>query len=138
LANRYTIRQEYGLVVTTFSGTVTREDFVALYRALYADPEYVPGLDEVADVMRVTMFDVHTAELQAARDLMVARYRQHPGASCRTAILASADVSFGIGRMYQALADETPEHVQVFRDPEQAARWLRPDVPGLLALLAAD
>ena len=40
------------------------------------------------------------------------------------AIVASADVVFGVGRMYQALVERYFERVMVFRDAAEAEVWL--------------
>lgn len=138
MAHHYAFHPEYNLVLTTFSGDVTREDFVALYRALYGDPDYVPGMDELADLTRATRFGPRGAELWEVLDLMSSRYRSAPDVTSRTAIIAPADVHYGIGRMYEAIASETPEEVSVFRDAGEAVRWLRPDTPALLSLLSDD
>lgn len=133
--HRYAFHPEYGLALATFSGVVTAEEFVSLYRALYADPGYAPGMDEIADLGRVTKFGVYGAQLREVREIVSRRYRTAPGATFRTAIVASADASYGIGRMYEAIASETPEEVAVFRDPVEAVKWLRPETPEVLSLL---
>lgn len=107
------------------------EEFVSFYRALYADPGYAPGMDEIADLERVSRFGVHGAELREVREIVSRRYRTVPGATFRTAIIASADANYGSA----GCASETPEDIAVFRDPVEAVQWLRLETPEILSLL---
>ena len=43
----------------------------------------------------------------------------------KIAIYAPGDLAFGIARMYDALAHQSPEEVRAFRDVRAAIRWLR-------------
>ncbi len=42
----------------------------------------------------------------------------------RTAVVATSDLSFGLSRMYRTLSDLTSETVTVFRDADEAMKWL--------------
>ncbi len=43
----------------------------------------------------------------------------------KIACLVSSDLGYGLGRMYEALSDNLPQQVRVFRDPVQAENWLK-------------
>ncbi len=42
----------------------------------------------------------------------------------RTAVYSAEDLPFGLARLYEAYTFESPETVLVFRDREEALRWL--------------
>lgn len=42
----------------------------------------------------------------------------------RTALLVARDVDFGVGRMYEALADGLPRKCRVFKSERDAVAWL--------------
>lgn len=136
MAEHYTFHPEHNLVFTTFTGAVTRETFVSLYRDLYADPAYVLGMDELVDLSAVTKFQVSRSALDEVRTIVGARYSGVTDMTIRTAILAPTDHAFGIGRMYEAISSDTEEDVHVFRSRKEALDWLRPEAPPeLLSLL---
>lgn len=115
------------MVVTSFVDSVSDEEFLSLYRRLYADPGYVVGIDELVDLSSVTKFDVAAASLYRLNDIVQARYADSPGVTTKTAITSPIDHAYGIGRMYEAISSESEEEVRVFRSLEEGLRWLRPD-----------
>lgn len=124
------------MVVTSFVDSVSDEEFLSLYCRLYADPDYVVGMDELVDLRFVTKFDVASASLYRVNDIVQARYADSPGVITKTAITAPIDHAYGIGRMYEAISSESAEEVQVFRSREEGLRWLRPDPsPELLSTI---
>lgn len=139
LLHHYLFYPEHNLVVTTFVGSVAKDDFLSLYRDLYSDPAYILGMDELVDLRPVTKFEVGRAALDEVRQIVEARYSASPDTIIHTAIVAPTDHHFGIGRMYEALSSDTEEEVYVFRNLQKALEWLRPDAePELASLLDRD
>lgn len=128
----YTIYADLRLVITRFTGRVTDAEFVELYAALMADDDYGLGTNELADLRDVDALDVSAAALRRVEEITEDRYAGSD-ASFRTAILASRDHPYGIGRMYEVFAEDGPEHVRVCRDPGTALSWLGLD-PGEIDL----
>ena len=126
MRNEYTFKDGNDLVVATFHDTVTDDEFLALYRQLYADPRYRLGMDEVADLRDVTLFDVSVDALHTVESIVRRRYGESD-ATFRTAIIAPADLSFGMGRTYEALISGGPENVFVSRTADKAIAWLGVD-----------
>ena len=58
--------------------------------------------------------------------LLVAQERQlfNRLGSVRKAIVALSPVAYGMARMYQTMMDGSPVEVEVFRDLQEARRWL--------------
>ena len=118
------IHRDLGLVITYFTGRVSDEEFVDLYRRMLNDEEYVPGTDELADLRDVESLNLSALALRRVEELTEERYAG-TDASFRTAIVAPRDQAYGIGRMYEVFAEEGPENVRVCRDMEDALEWLQ-------------
>jgi hypothetical protein len=118
----YKIDEDRGLVLTTATGTLTDADILSLKALLAADPRWRPGMRELSDVRGVERLDVTTAGVRqmaawdAAADPAIGQYR--------LAIVASRDHVFGMARMYEMLTDQSVPGVSVFRDIDEAIRWL--------------
>jgi hypothetical protein len=120
---RHTIHADLGVVVTRFTGRVSDAEFIDAYRRILADDAYSPGTHELADLRAIEKLDVSAEALRKVEQMTEARYAD-TGAAFRTAIVAPRDQAYGIGRMYEAFAQEGPENVSVFRDLDEARAWL--------------
>lgn len=122
----YVIHPDLRLVITRFTGRVTDAAFVELYTSLMGDDDYRLGTNELADLRGVEALDLSAAALRRVEEITADRYAGSDE-SFRTAILASRDHPYGIGRMYEVFAEDGPEHVRVCRDPQSALEWLDVD-----------
>ena len=123
MSARYEIRPESGLLLTTFSGVVTGREFIALYRSIFDDPAWRAGIDEFADLRDVTRLDVDRRALDEVHTLTRRAYRD-ADVGFRTAVIAPSDLSFGVARIYEAVAEDGPENVSVFRSADEGRAWL--------------
>ncbi len=120
----YRIDHERRLVDTTVVGVLTSPEIFAYQREVWSRPE-VAGYDELVDMGDATLdeFVSHElvswlAELSASMDT--------PSPS-RFAIVASEDLHFGLGRMYERMREMKPgstKAVGVFRTRPEALEWL--------------
>ncbi len=118
----YRIDEEKGLVLTTATGALTDSDILQLKASLLADPRWKPGMRELSDVRAIDRLEVTT-------DGVTQMMLQDTGAaaalaSYRLAIVVSHQVVYGMARMYQMLTEHNVPNVRVFRDIEEAKRWL--------------
>jgi len=122
---RYQIDHQRRLVWATAHGVLTDDDLFAYQRSVWSRPD-VQGYDElvdmgeVTDIPRPTPSNIHAlADLSAEMD--------PPSSLSRFAIVASDDLAYGLGRMYQthrALNPRSGKEVRVFRTVEKALEWL--------------
>jgi hypothetical protein len=118
MAWSYRIDPARRVVFSVFEGTVTDEELPAYAAALRADPDFEPSFSQLADTRGVVRLDVSGA----AVGLLVG---VNPyGAGSRTAVVVSSDLAFGMARMYQIRRSSAPDEVEVFRDVNEARRWL--------------
>lgn len=123
---RYHIDAERGLVVACGSGRIADDDLLDYARRLLADPERTRAKHELVDLRSASVeSDVTTAGVRQIAEFW--SDRKHMMAGGRLAIIAGSDVGYGLSRMYQILRSDGPDSIQVFRELDEALRWLGVD-----------
>jgi len=107
-----------GRIFSTLHGEVNGQDLVQLQQDLLADANFAPTLSHLSDCTGITRFDVSS---QTIRLLALPTLFAH---GSRMAIVAKLEIVFGMARMFQMLREGIAEEVRVFRDLDQAQRWL--------------
>lgn len=106
--------------VVTASGKVTYEETTRILEDILADPRLDKDITVLVDARDVTGVPT-TQELRAlARELRPL----HAAGVPAMAITTSSTFVYGIARMFSVLAEHSGLHVQVFRDLDEARRWL--------------
>lgn len=106
------------MVFVTMQGVVTGQDFLLHLRRLRDDPDFDPSFSQLYDLRNAIDIPISSDEMTA-----IATYRVFDKET-RSAVVAEADFSFGMSRMYQALSGADPKKLKVFRDMANARRWL--------------
>ena len=119
----FTIFEERGFFLSTWSGAITDSVLLSSYKQLFEDEKYKPGFHEIAD-LRKARFDNLTSEGFRNLSKMVDSYLAGKCESFKTAMIVSHDFPYGMSRMYEVFSSNTPETVQVFRDPNKAIEWI--------------
>ena len=108
------------------AGELTRDEVLAVIEQVYCDPDYREPWRSIWDMTGATPV-LNVEELRK----VVAYVRAHrPADKGKVAIVATEDLAFGLGRMYELLASGQEVETRVFRDPELARHWLLEDEPG--------
>ena len=129
---RYTIFPDERLSVTVYSGELAPGDIVECARRVYADPRFETGFRELIVDADADYGALDGHEVRWLQGLVSENARQR-GARFRTAFAAAHDLPFGFGRMYEAIAEGSPETMAVFRSVDEALEWLGVD-PGAIEL----
>jgi hypothetical protein len=111
-----------GIVYLVAIGTTTQEDWIETRSQIVADPQYCPGMSALIDGRR------HESLLSIEFITNIAhgpRVRAGPADTPRWAIVVSREVAYGLGRMFSTLAESTNTEVRVFREFDEAERWLK-------------
>lgn len=121
----YEIDHERRLVRVTASGVITPDVLFGYQKAVWSDSA-VAGFDELVD-----MSDVERVEAPSPSNVSaLAGYAAKMDGDTKPtkfAIVATDDLLFGLGRMYQAYREMKPEsskEVAVFRTLPDALAWL--------------
>jgi hypothetical protein len=111
------------VVICTHTGMTSDADFIQTYTSLFNDPEYETGMSKLIDLRKADSVGRSGKALTIIGDLLTKQY-EDSSVTTRIAIVAPADLSFGLGRMYGMLTDDAPQNVSVFRSVEKAVEWL--------------
>ena len=121
----YSIDKILRIVSLNYTGDPDFDEWANTMRAVFRDPNFEPGFSFILDRRLVT-----NAPETDYIEKIVAFSKAHPIelGKCRTAVIVTGPASYGMGRMSQALLDDT-ENTQIFTDIEEAKRWLSPQGP---------
>jgi hypothetical protein len=113
----YVIDTARGLVISTFSGTLTDADLMGQLQAVHADALFRPEYDQLVDATAVSGATVSSATIR-----MLAQGGRFDCGS-RRALVATLDVMYGLWRMYAALNSGRCK-LAAFRNRREADDWL--------------
>lgn len=117
----YEIESEAGILRTRCRGQVTFEEAIGHFRALEGDDSLPRPVDALLDLTETQSLP-ETNQIRSVA-VEVDRVRSHVqwGAS---AIVASGDALYGMTRMFHAFVERFFAASNVFRNIEEAERWL--------------
>src|SRR5262245_22008286 len=111
------------LILSTVRESLTDSDLHTYITDLWQDVS-VATFDEIVVIEPGTQLLVTSGGFQAA--VAVLHQPNPERLPYRTAIVAPADVSYGLARMYEAYQEPTAGELRVFRSLDDALAWLRP------------
>jgi hypothetical protein len=123
MAVSYTIDSKRRLILSSASGEITGAELLGHQDRLMHDPDFDPNFRQLADFTGTTRVSVSSEDVRtlAARNIFA------PG-SRRCVIAPTAEI-FGLARMFQTFRELSggKEELQIFKDREEAMRWLFSD-----------
>ncbi len=114
----YTIHAKGSLILERGSGILSDADVTHHFQTLAKDDRIDPSPHVLSDLRGVEHIDLTEHGFRKAlrdQDRIVAD---------KTAIVAPVDLTFGLSRIYETLATELGNEVQVFRNWSDALHWL--------------
>jgi hypothetical protein len=106
------------LVRTHEWGVLTDDDLRDLYEQIRTDPAFDPSFRQLCDLRGVTQI---TTSVETLRSLA----QNHVFMSgSRRAFVVGRAVDFGLARLFQTYSEAEGQAVEVFRDMNDAERWL--------------
>ncbi len=109
------------LIVATVFGEISDTDIVEALNASVSDPDFEPGFNVLSDHTRITR-PITTEQVKLMVDHMESLSNHLAGA--RWAIVTKSPASYGMMRMLSVFAKRVPLELQVFRDADEANKWL--------------
>jgi hypothetical protein len=100
--------RDEGSFVTRLTGKVTGVDLLCSYREFYESEAWAPMLNELVDVSELDAPDVTMDGLRQLSNYIERLFVERGVAVSYTAVHAPGDLSSGLSRVYEALADESP------------------------------
>src|SRR5438046_1045727 len=116
----YSIDQVSGLVISVATGVVDLKTYETCLRQRNEDPRYSAKLNG--------LFDARHASFEFSRDEIKQWVKvagsEKSRSTARRAIVARGDLEPGLSRLYEALASMNGVKAKVFRQYDDALRWL--------------
>jgi hypothetical protein len=121
----YHIYHDQRLVVVTPDGVLSDADVFNYQKEVWSRPE-TKGYNEFIDMTGVSQIDFVSAD-RVNYLAEISGRMDSPESPSKLAILATSEVSYGLGRMYEAYRNMTKpgtKVVRVFRTRQEALQWL--------------
>jgi hypothetical protein len=119
----YVIDEERKVLVARAHGELCDADLLDYGQRLCDDESIKRANHELVDLTGVLSSSLVSAE--GVRELARFWHGEYARLSAsKLAIIAPTDLAFGLGRMYQMLRDDGPDHIRIFREGEEAWEWL--------------
>ncbi len=119
----YEVDEELDVVLVTWRGDVTVDDYRAHLRAMLQDPDALRSARCLTDVSQANIL-MSGAQLNAVGNAEA--IPRLAGRTWKTAVVVSSAVNYGVARQYQILS-ESEGSDSVFRNREAALAWLLED-----------
>jgi len=120
---KFTIYEEHKVFVSHWVGVIVDSEILPAYRALYAKEQMTHEFNKLSDLRKADVLNV-TSETLHHLSSFVASYYAGKGVQPKTAVIAPKDLAYGLARMYELTSGNSPEIVMVFRNPNEAIKWL--------------
>jgi hypothetical protein len=122
----YEIDKLAGIIRFDVRGTITTEEMLQTLDRVVADPDFRAGMKVLSDHRRM--------ETVVTSDFLLAfvRYLDELGEAFRGstwALVEASEAGYGMGRVASALTEFQSVDMQVFRDIDEARRWLEAEAP---------
>ncbi len=120
-----TIDSEKGIRIHTVTGEVTADDFRTALTKVHTSPDSQSTMNGLWD-LRAATGDFSTVDIDRMADFVGSQWGNI--GPHKIALVVSRDVDFGLARMYEQLLEmQSTIELMVFRDSEEATRWLIED-----------
>lgn len=123
MASGTIVIEERRLLVSYFWGDVAEDDLLDHYRSEVFGKNIPLDYDELVDFRRVVGAQVALGGLDKVAHLAEAAYRQ-TGIDARCAIVAEAELIFGLSRMFEMGHAPSMINTRVFKSADDALAWL--------------
>ncbi len=121
---RYSVHPEINVVFIRYEGTVETEEVVDAYKAYCESAQYDAAYNHLIDMSGATTLNIDFARMifLVSRISALSTLR---ATGCKTALFAPGDVQFGVGRMYQSIAEVKVDfEIGVFRASDESVTFL--------------
>lgn len=111
------------LVVVKHIGDVPDDEFLTFYQDFFDGPGATAHMDLLIDLEQTRSIARSSQALRTLARLIEEKLADTP-AQRKVAVIAPADNSFALARMYEVFGECVPWTFVVFRDGESARAWL--------------
>ncbi len=117
----FRIDKDEGIVYGTLKGEVTYTEVLSAITGMVEGEDYNPGLNGITD-LREMKWESDQGDLRKLVQFLI-KHRKQIGRS-RSAVVVSSDRTYGMARMFEVFSSELSIRVRVFRDYDEAKKWV--------------
>ena len=118
------IDKQTGIITITITGEMDLLHTIkTCVEEMLQTPDFHPGANALWDLRQAARQNLPTNDILSLVSY-IKSHQQERGAGYKVAIVAEHDLLFGGARMFEAFADTVPFNCRVFRDIEEAERWI--------------
>ena len=117
----YHINRDTAFIETHCTGEVTLDEVLDHFLQLEAEPALPRRLDVLLDLDKTTSLPESSQLMEVTKAVERLRAKVEWGAC---AIVASHDALYGMSRIFEVFAEKQFARISVFRDREDAKRWI--------------
>jgi hypothetical protein len=118
------IDPETGIREHTVTGPLDLRALITALKKVYSMPEFRSEMNVIWDLREADLSAFSSEDIRQVREY-VGRHWGVEGTS-RAALVVTSDLGYGLTRMYEILLESrTASEVHVFRDYDEALRWVR-------------
>ena len=114
----YKINKFLGVVCSSAHGTLIENEAYSHQDKLRNDPAFDPSFSQLADFTKVTQVDLSTNAIHHLAE------RNPFGIGSKRAFVTPKDMMYGLARMFQILTDNHLDELMIFRDIQEARKYL--------------
>ncbi len=119
---KYKIIPELKIVYVRGTEKVTTDDIMTEGARMFAENEWANGFNILCDYREITDFNLKTEDIEKIVDQDKNNELLFDKSKC--AIVAGSDLIFGISRMWEILSEDNKIMTMIFRNIEDALKWL--------------
>jgi hypothetical protein len=125
MALTYEIDTQRKIILVAAAGQLTAQDLVELHHRFAADPAVRPEFSILFDLR-----EAHGEQFSAESVRELANLPLLLSQTSRRAVVVRDDLGYGIARMYGLRREDRVVSYEVFRDLDEARRWVEVDGGG--------
>lgn len=119
--------RDKGFLYITVDGEFVLDELNAAFVEMTRSDEYPPDVDAIWDLRKA---DFVSANQNLWRNIIECRKKYIERANCKSAMVVCGDFPFGMGRMYQMLAEQdVPQEIIIFKSLSEAEQYIAPSRP---------
>lgn len=111
--------------LSIWEGPLSDDEVYRSYVEFYTGDLWNRNLNELVDLSDADFEHITTQGLALLGLYVQNHFTAHEIASSRTAIYSPNDLPYGMARVYEAKASNSPEKIKVFRSKAEALNWVK-------------
>ena len=105
-----------------FTGKLTFNDLREAYEELYNEQNIYRQKYQIGELSGVDSIDLSSEDIRVLAQLDIEASKKNP--NIIIANIGKSELEFGLSRMWEMLADECLFEIEVFRNREDAKKWI--------------